>query len=142
MEFSKGWGWLPGEAMVIEVISDWELSVPPPTSSFAYPGSELTLWLLENCIIFLFFFLLICNLQTLAIQIHWRAQQHGLSWYYLRLSSELYLLTRAVLLFLSGFLHTLTMPPGEGCKQLFTTFRVKRVNVPVFLLRGQLQPRE
>ena len=43
--------------MVIEIISDWELSVPPPTSSFAYPGSELTLWLLENCIIFLFFFL-------------------------------------------------------------------------------------
>ena len=93
----------------------------------------------------IFFSLIICNLQTLAIQIHWRAQQHGLSWEYLRLSSELYLLTRAVLLFLSVFFfffHTLTMPSGEGCKQLFTTFRVKGVNVPVLLLRGQLQPRE
>ena len=132
MELSKGWGWLPGEAMVI---SDWELSVPPQTSSFAYPGSELTLWFWKIVLSFFFFFLIICNLQTLAIQIHWRAQQHGLSWEYLRLSSELYLSTRAVLLFLSVFFfHTLTVPSGEGCKQLFTTFRVKRVNVPVLLL--------
>ena len=68
MELSKGRSWLPGEAIVI---SNWELSVPPPTSSFAYPGSELTLWLLGNCIVYFFFFLIICNLQTLAVQIHW-----------------------------------------------------------------------
>ena len=33
------------------------------------------------------------------------------------------------------------MPSGEGCRQLFPTFHVKRVNVPVCLLRGQLQLR-